>query len=132
MIILKNSQPLKEEFPKLLRMNNAIITPDLIPVYTDLYDQVQFVTQTCENCREIIYSLVDLYISNNDLRMNATMKRLTIVATVFIPLTFLVGVWGMNFVGMPELKWKYGYVSAWLLMLVVGVITWLVIKHKDR
>ncbi|MDR0995781.1 MAG: magnesium and cobalt transport protein CorA, partial [Tannerella sp.] len=115
--IRRNSQPLKEQFSKLLRMDNTLITEELQPVYADLYDQMQFVTQTCDGCREIISSLVDLYISNNALRMDATMKRLTVVATVFIPLTFLVGVWGMNFRGMPELQWKYGYAAAWGLML---------------
>ena len=91
MIIRKNSLPLKDQFSKLLRTENGIITPDILPIYNDLQDQLQFVIQTTESCREITSSLVDLYISNNDLRMNAIMKRLTIVSTLFIPLTFLVG-----------------------------------------
>ena len=82
-------------------------------------------------CRETLSSLVDLYISNNDLRMNAIMKRLTIVSTLFIPLTFLVGVWGMNFKIMPELDWRYGYFIAWAVMIVTGVLTWLYMKRKD-
>ena len=131
MTIRKNSQPLKERFLKLLRMENDIITPDLVPIYDDIYDQLQFAEQTVEGCREIISALVDLYISNNDLRMNAIMKRLTVVATVFIPLTFLVGLWGMNFTNMPELSWKYGYLFAWGVILGAGVITWLFLKKKD-
>ena len=81
----------KEQFAKLLRTENGIISPDIRPIYNDLSDQLQFIIQTTESCREIISSLVDLYISNNDLRMNAIMKRLTIVSTIFIPLTFLAG-----------------------------------------
>lgn len=131
MTIRKNSQPLKEQFPKLLRMESGIITPDILPLYNDIYDQIQFIIQTGESCREIISSLVDLYISNNDLRMNAIMKRLTGVATIFIPLTFFAGVWGMNFTHMPELGWKYGYLFAWGLMLAVGILTWLLLKKKD-
>lgn len=131
MTIRKNSQPLKEQFPKLLRMENGIIPQEMIPVYNDIYDQIQFSVQTSESCREIISSLVDLYISNNDLRMNAIMKRLTVVATLFIPLTFLAGIWGMNFTNMPELGWKHGYLFAWGIMLLTAILTWLFLKKKD-
>lgn len=131
MIIKKNSQPLKEQFPKLLRTENGIINQDILPIYTDLSDQLQFVIQTTESCREIISSLVDLYISNNDLRMNAIMKRLTIVSTLFIPLTFLVGVWGMNFKSMPELDWEFGYGIAWGVMFLTAIATWIYMKRKD-
>lgn len=131
MIIKKNSQPLKEQFPKLLRTENGIISQDMLPVYNDLTDQLMFVAQTTESCREIISSLVDLYISNNDLRMNAIMKRLTVVSTIFIPLTFLVGVWGMNFKLMPELDWKYGYGIAWGVMFLTGLLTWIYMRKKD-
>ena len=131
MIIRKNSLPLKDQFSKLLRTENGIITPDILPIYNDLQDQLQFVIQTTKSCREITSSLVDLYISNNDLRMNAIMKRLTIVSTLFIPLTFLVGVWGMNFKIMPELDWRYGYFIAWAVMIATGVLTWLYMKRKD-
>ncbi|WP_099465125.1 MULTISPECIES: magnesium/cobalt transporter CorA [Parabacteroides] len=131
MIIRKNSQPLKEQFSKLLRSENGIISSDILPIYNDLADQLSFIIQSSESCREIISSLVDLYISNNDLRMNAIMKRLTIVSTLFIPLTFLVGVWGMNFKFMPELDWRYGYIIAWSVMVICGVITWLYMKKKD-
>ena len=113
MVIRKNSQPLKEQFAKLLRTENGIISSDILPIYNDLSDQLQFIIQTTESCREIISSLVDLYISNNDLRMNAIMKRLTIVSTIFIPLTFLAGIWGMNFKMMPELDWLYMRKKDW-------------------
>lgn len=130
-LIRKNSQPLKEQFSKLLHTENGIISPELLPIYNDLSDQLSFIMQTTESCREINSSLVDLYISNNDLRMNAIMKRLTVVSTIFIPLTFLVGVWGMNFRIMPELDWKYGYIIAWIVMFICGICTWLYMKRKD-
>ena len=63
--------------------------------------------------------------------MNQVMKQLTLVATIFIPLTFLVGVWGMNFEFMPELGWKYGYLSAWIIMVIIGVGVWWYLKKKD-
>ncbi|MBP8623094.1 CorA family divalent cation transporter, partial [Bacteroides sp.] len=65
-----------------------------------------------------------------DLRMNDIMKRLTIVSTIFIPLTFLVGVWGMNFKIMPELEWEYGYFFAWGLMITLGIIVASYFKKK--
>ena len=81
--------------------------------------------------REITSSLVDLYIANNDLRMNRIMKRLTVVSTIFIPLTFLAGIWGMNFKFMPELDWRYGYATAWVVMILTAIGTWLYMKWKD-
>ena len=131
MLIRRNCQPLKEQFPKLLRTDNGIITPDLLPVYYDLQDQLLFILQTTESCREITSSLVDLYIANNDLRMNRIMKRLTVVSTIFIPLTFLAGIWGMNFKVMPELDWRYGYATAWAIMILTAIGTWLYMKRKD-
>ena len=131
MLIRRNSQPLKEQFPKLLRTDNGIVTPDLLPVYYDLQDQLLFILQTTESCREITSSLVDLYIANNDLRMNRIMKRLTVVSTIFIPLTFLAGIWGMNFKVMPELDWRYGYATAWAIMILTAIGTWLYMKRKD-
>lgn len=131
MTIRKNSQPLKEQFTKLLRSENGLISPDIRPIYNDLSDQLQFIIQTTDSCREIISSLVDLYISNNDLRMNTIMKRLTVVSTIFIPLTFLAGIWGMNFKMMPELEWQYGYAVAWSIMLLTAVATWLYMRKKD-
>ena len=86
--------------------------------------------QTLDGCRDMISALVDLYLSNNDQRMNNIMKQLTIVSTNFIPLTFLAGIWGMNFEWMPELGWKYGYLMAWGIMLVTGVAVYLFFKRK--
>ncbi|MDD4514620.1 magnesium/cobalt transporter CorA [Massilibacteroides sp.] len=130
MVIRKNGQPLREQINKLTK-ENSLINHDAIPAFIDIVDQLQYVNQTLEGCREIISSLVDLYISNNDLRMNAIMKRLTIVSTLFIPLTFLAGIWGMNFEVMPETKWQYGYLIAWGIMIAVGIITWLFLRKKD-
>ena len=101
LLIKKNSQPLREQFSKLLRTDTIIISKDIRPIYNDLADQLQFVMQTLESCRETISALVDLYISNNDMRSNEIMNRLTLVSTIFIPLTFLAGVWGLNYIYIP-------------------------------
>ncbi len=130
-ILRRILSPLKEQFSKLLRTDNSLIHERELPFYKDLYDQLLYVLQNMDFCREIISSLIDLYLNNNDLRMNYIMKRLTIVATIFIPLTFLVGVWGMNFKFMPELDWKYGYLYAWILMGIVGFVVWRFLKKRN-
>jgi len=122
--------PLKEQYSKILLSENELLHKSNRIFFNDVNDHLQFVLQTIEICRETLSSLVDLYISNNDLRMNDIMKRLTVVSTIFIPLTFLVGVWGMNFKIMPELDWRYGYLTAWIIMLVVGFIVYLFFKKK--
>lgn len=122
--------PLKEQYIKLLRSENMLMHKANRAFFNDVNDHLQFVLQTIEICRETLSSLVDLYISSNDLRMNDIMKRLTIVSTIFIPLTFLVGVWGMNFNFMPELGWKYGYLVAWILMFLIGGVVFFYFKKK--
>ena len=122
--------PLKEQYVKLQRSDNHLIHKSNHIFFNDVHDHLQFVLQTIDICRETLASLVDLFISNNDLKMNNIMKQLTIVSTVFIPLTFLVGVWGMNFANMPELSWKYGYLLAWALMLIVGLAGYIFFKSK--
>lgn len=130
MLMKKAVLPLKEQYIKLLRVENSLMHKVNRAYFNDVNDHLQFVLQTLEICRELLSSLVDLYISNNDLRMNDIMKRLTVVSTIFIPLTFLVGVWGMNFKMMPELDWQYGYLAAWGTMAIIGIIIYWYFKKK--
>ena len=78
-------------------MDNVLLHEENRPSFSDVNDHLQFVLQTLDGCRDMIVALVDLYLSNNDQRMNNIMKQLTVVSTIFIPLTFLAGIWGMNF-----------------------------------
>lgn len=130
LILRKNLYPLKEQFTKMLQHPNDIIDNEMIPLFDDLSDQLAYVIQITSNCRELLASLVDLYISKNDLRTNAIMKHLTVMATMFIPTTFLVGVWGMNFKIMPELDLNYGYFFAWSILFLTALGTWLIMKKK--
>lgn len=123
--------PLKEQFMKLLHSDKMLIQQSQIPYYRDLNDQILYILQNIESCREIMSSLVDLYLNNNDLKMNVIMKQLTVVATIFIPLTFLAGIWGMNFKNMPETQYEYGYLYAWGLMTIIGISIWIYFKKKD-
>lgn len=114
--------PLRDNYALLFHTANPIIHSNTRPFFKDVNDHLQLTLQTLETCRETFATLTDLYISNNDMRMNTIMKRLTIVSTIFIPLTFLVGVWGMNFKFMPELGWRYGYLFAWIIMVVTALL----------
>lgn len=130
MLMKKAVLPLKEQYAQLFRSQNNLIHKNTRPYFNDVNDHLQFVLQTIEICRETLASLVDLYISNNNLRLSNIMKRLTVMSTIFIPLTFLVGLWGMNFKSMPELEWEYGYILAWGVILTMGGITYWVLKRK--
>lgn len=130
MDLKRTVMPLKEQFSRLLRSDSRLIRKGTRPFLNDVNDHLLYVSQSIDSCRETLASLMDLYVSNNDLRMNDIMKRLTVVSTIFIPLTFLVGVWGMNFRNMPELEWKYGYAAAWGVMIVIGVIVYLFFRTK--
>lgn len=129
-LIKKSIIPLKEQFNKLFHMDNVLLHEENRPFFSDVNDHLQFVLQTLDGCRDMIVALVDLYLSNNDQRMNNIMKQLTVVSTIFIPLTFLAGIWGMNFQWMPELTWKHGYLFAWILMLVLGLGAYVYFKCK--
>lgn len=122
--------PLKEQYNRLIKSDSSLIHKANRVFFSDLNDHFTYVTQNIDICRETLSSLVDLYISNNDLRMNSIMKQLTIISTIFIPLTFLVGVWGMNFDYMPELRWHYGYFAAWGIMVVIGIATYFILRSK--
>ncbi|PKP21352.1 MAG: magnesium and cobalt transport protein CorA, partial [Bacteroidetes bacterium HGW-Bacteroidetes-22] len=101
--------PLNEEFRKLVGGDISLIQESMRIYMHDVYDHLLQVTHTMENFRETYSSLLDFYVSQNDLRMNQIMKRLTVVATVFMPLGFIAAFYGMNFSHMPELKTAWGY-----------------------
>jgi magnesium transporter len=73
---------------------------------------------------------MDIYLSSINNRMNAVMKVLTIIATIFMPLTFLAGVYGMNFKHMPELEWRWGYPAAWLVMVLIAILMLSIFRRK--
>ena len=129
MLLRKNLLPLREQFATL--SESPLIKAANKIYYKDTLDHLLQVLQLIDNAEESITALVDLYLANNDLRMNHIMSRLTVLSAVFIPLTFLVGVWGMNFRHMPELEWTYGYLFAWVVMIVVaGAVVWWLWRKK--
>ncbi len=122
--------PLKDQYTKILHPDSDLINESNRLFFNDVNDHLLNAVQLTESCRETLSSLMDLYISNSDMHMNYIMKRLTIVSTIFIPLTFLVGVWGMNFEYMPELNWKHGYFMAWGIMLIAGIVSYLILRSR--
>jgi magnesium transporter len=104
------------------RGENRLITQGVDIYLRDVYDHTVQVLETVETFRDMISGILDLYLSSVSNGMNQVMKILTIIATIFIPLTFIAGIYGMNFEHMPELKWRYGYLAVWCLMLIIGII----------
>lgn len=116
----KSVWPLREVINYLLRNEVGLIKPEVLPYFRDLYDHSIQVIDTTETYRDLFSDIMDLYLSTLSLRMNEVMKVLTVISTIFIPLTFIVGVYGMNFRFMPELNWHYGYLAIWGVMIVVA------------
>jgi magnesium transporter len=88
------------------------------------------VAETLETFREMATSLLEIYHSGVSNKMNEVMKVLTLIATIFIPLTFIAGIYGMNFKYMPELEWRWGYPLVWLIIVLVGIVMLIYFKKK--
>jgi magnesium transporter len=131
MIILRRSVwPLREVISGLQRTESELITEATNIYLRDVYDHTIQIIDTIESFRDMVAGMVDLYLSSLSNKMNSVMKVLTIIATLFIPLTFIVGVYGMNFKYMPELKWHWGYPITLLVMAVVAAIMLIYFKKK--
>ena len=124
MVLRKSVWPLREVISELYKEDSPLIREDTRVFLRDLYDHTIQVLDTVEIFRDTVSGLQDLYMSAVGNRMNEIMKVLTIMASIFIPLTFIAGIYGMNFEYIPELKWHYGYFMAWGVMLgcVVGMV----------
>jgi len=119
-MVLRNSiRPLREVASELLRTEMELISEKNVTYFRDLYDHVIQVIDTVENFRDMLNSAMDMYFSSVSHRMNEVMKVLTIIATIFIPLSFFAGIYGMNFEYMPELQIPWAYPLLWLFMITV-------------
>ncbi len=119
-VLRKSIWPLREVVSRLEREESDLIHPATRMFFRDIYDHTIQIMDTVETYRDMTTGMMDIYLSSLSNNMNAIMKVLTIIATIFIPLTFIVGVYGMNFEYMPELHWKWGYPLTWLLMILVA------------
>ena len=131
MIFLRrNIWPLRELISGLQRCESGLIQENVEIYLRDVYDHTIQVIDTIESLRDMVSGMLDIYLSSVSNKMNAVMKVLTIIATLFIPTTFVAGIYGMNFDHMPELHWKYGYIVLWGVLL--AIFTSMIIYFKRK
>lgn len=131
MIFLRKAVwPLRELINGLQKTGSKLVKKTTVVYFRDIYDHTIQVIETVETYRDMVSGLQDLYLSSVSNKMNEVMKVLTIIATIFIPLTFIAGIYGMNFEFMPELKWKSGYFIIWGIMAVIALVMLFHFKRK--
>jgi len=122
LILLRRSAwPMREIINGLDREGASLISLNTQIYLRDVYDHAIQAIDTIETLRDVVSGLLDIYLSTISNRMNEVMKVLTIIATIFIPLTLIAGIYGMNFEHMPELDWRWGYPMVWLVMILIGI-----------
>ncbi len=132
LIFLRRSvSPLRELLASIQRSDSPLLDAKTKRYFGDVYDHVIRVTEAMESYRDLIAGMLDIYLSSVSNKMNETMKVLTVFASIFIPLTFIAGVYGMNFEYMPELKWRWGYPALWTVFIGVSVFLLKFFKKKN-
>lgn len=122
MIFLRKSVwPMRELINNMERSETELIKPSTDIYLRDVHDHTIRVIDTVETFRDLLSGMMDIYLSSVSNKMNEVMKVLTIITTVFVPVTFIAGVYGMNFEFMPELHSKWGYIGAWIIMLSIMI-----------
>jgi magnesium transporter len=131
MITLRRSLwPLREVIARLERRESELIEDATSIYFKDVYDHTIIAIDSVETYRDILSGMLDIYLSSVSNRLNEIMKVLTIIATIFMPLTFIVGLYGMNFKYMPELEWRYGYFL--VLLVIVGIAGSMLVYFKRK
>ncbi|NVO03440.1 MAG: magnesium/cobalt transporter CorA [Bacteroidetes bacterium] len=129
-MLLKAVFPLREAVSKLERKESELIQDSSAIFFRDIYDHIIHIIESVESQRDILSGLMDVYMSNTSNRMNAVMKVLAIIATIFMPITFFAGVYGMNIENIPELKWQYGYLFFWSVCIASVVLMLIYFKRR--
>lgn len=116
--------PLREALSKVTKGETSFVQEDILKYFSDAYDHTVHVIDTLETYKDLTASLLDIHMNTMNNRMNEVMKLLTVITTIFIPLSFIAGVYGMNFRVMPELQWEYGYpaVLGFMALVTIGMI----------
>jgi len=122
--------PLREVIATLQHSESPLIQPGTVIYLRDVYDHTIQIMDTVESMRDLLSGMLDVYLSVLSNRMNEIMKVLTVFSTIFIPLTFLAGVYGMNFRHFPEIDWPFGYAFFWLICGVVVILMLLYYRRK--
>ncbi|MCX7713895.1 MAG: magnesium/cobalt transporter CorA [Chthoniobacterales bacterium] len=135
MEVRRQAWPHREVFANLLRDDTGLIRRETRLFWRDCYEHTTQILDIVENCRDLAAGLMDIYLSSVGLRTNEIMRILTLVSTFFIPLTFLAGVYGMNFdlespFNMPELKFRYGYLFFWFFCVLISLGMFVYFRKK--
>ena len=130
LLLRRTVYPLREMIGRFEKLEEPLISNHIKVFIRDLYDHTIKVIENIEVLRDMTSGLLDLYMNTNSNKMNEIMKVLTILTSIFIPLTFISGVYGMNFVNMPELEYKYGYFAILGLMVLVLIAMLIYLKRK--
>ncbi|GAA4830177.1 magnesium/cobalt transporter CorA [Algivirga pacifica] len=126
----KAISPLREAILNLQKNESELLSEDTLRYIKDLMEHVVYINELIDHQKEMIGNLMDLYHSGVSYKMNQIMQLLTLVSTIFIPLTFIAGIYGMNFAYMPELQWHWGYFGVWGLMIAVAIVMVFYFKKK--
>ncbi|MBX2962334.1 MAG: magnesium/cobalt transporter CorA [Cyclobacteriaceae bacterium] len=113
--------PLRDALSTLMKEKNDLIEEENERFFDDIYDHIVHLLDSLDTYKDLTSSLMDIHINTQNNQLNKIIKVLTIISTIFIPLTFIVGVYGMNFRYMPEIEWEYGYPFTWLVMILMTV-----------
>ena len=127
----KGVWPLREVTAALERGESKLVTDATRIYFRDIYDHTIQVIDGVETFRDLLSGMLDLYLSSISNRTNDIMKFLTVVGTIFLPLTFIVGVYGMNFKDIPELQMQHGYLYCWIFMITISLVMILFFKRKS-
>jgi len=126
----KQIWPVRDITSVIGKESAGLILPDTEPYFRDVYNHAVQAIDSTETCRDLLSELVDTHMNNTSYRLNEIMKVLTIISTIFIPLSFIVGVYGMNFQFMPELTWRWGYLVVLGIMLLIALVMIYYFKRK--
>jgi magnesium transporter len=122
--------PLRDAVGKLVKDESTFIKEENVRYFSDVYDHVIHLIDSLDTYRDLTSGLVDIYLNTQNTRLNEVIRVLTIISTIFMPLTFIVGVYGMNFDYFPELEWRYGYGMVWAIMLGIALAMIGYFKYK--
>jgi magnesium transporter len=122
--------PLRDALGKLVKDESNFIKEENLRYFDDVYDHVIHLIDSLDTYRDLTASLMDIHINTQNTRLNEVIRLLTIISTIFIPLTFIVGVYGMNFKYFPLLEWRYGYQAIWTVMILIAGAMVAFFKYK--
>jgi len=129
--VRKAISPLRDLPSAILRSDSSIIGERIHLYFSDVHDHVLRITESIESHRDMLSALLDICSSSVSNRMNEIMKVLTVSALIFVPLTFIAGIYGMTFEYMPELRWRRAYPGLWLVFILIPIALLIYFKRKN-